>query len=90
MIFSYWVPFIITAVILNITPGPDMIYLITQSVSSGKKAGFASILGFGTGALIHSLFVALGITAIITASITVFRIVPEAHPSGIYMSSRNV
>ena len=75
MIYSYWAPFIITAIILNITPGPDMIYLITQSISSGKKVGFASILGFGTGALIHSLFVALGITAVITASITVFHII---------------
>ena len=75
MIYSYWLPFIITAVILNITPGPDMIYLITQSISSGKKTGFASILGFGTGALVHSLLVALGITAIITTSIEVFMII---------------
>ena len=74
MLYSYWLPFILTAVILNITPGPDMIYLISQSVSSGKKVGFASILGFGTGALIHSLFAALGITAIITASIAAFQI----------------
>ena len=74
MFYSYWIPFILTAVVLNITPGPDMIYLITQSISLGKKAGFASILGFGTGALIHSLFAVLGITAIMTASIAVFHL----------------
>ncbi len=71
---SYWFLFILTAVILNITPGPDMVYLITQSMSSGKKVGFASVLGLGTGALIHTLFVSLGISAIISTSILVFRI----------------
>ncbi len=71
---SYWAFFIITAVVLNITPGPDMIYLITQSMSSGKRVGFASVLGLGTGALIHTLFVSLGISAVISTSVVVFRV----------------
>ncbi len=75
MFHSYWFSFIFTAAILNITPGPDMIYLVSQSISCGKKAGFASVLGFGTGALIHSLLVALGITAILTTSVIIFQIV---------------
>ena len=78
MDYSFWAVFMLTAVILNITPGPDMIYLVSQSMSSGKKAGFASVLGLGTGALVHTLFVSLGISAIISASVTVFRIMKFA------------
>ena len=74
MVNSYWLVFITAALLLNITPGPDMVYLITQSMSSGKKIGFASVLGLGTGALIHTLFVSLGISAIISTSIVIFRI----------------
>lgn len=71
---SYWAVFLLTAILLNITPGPDMIYLITQSMSYGKRVGFASVLGLGAGAIIHTLFVSLGISAIISTSIVVFRI----------------
>ncbi|MDC7125081.1 MAG: LysE family translocator [Spirochaetales bacterium] len=74
MIDTYWIVFISAAVILNISPGPDMIYLISQSMSSGKKVGFASVLGLGSGALLHTLFISLGISAIIATSITVFRV----------------
>jgi len=72
---SYWVIFITAAILLNIAPGPDMIYLITKTMAKGKKIGFASILGLGTGALIHTLFVALGISAIISTSVVVFKII---------------
>lgn len=71
---SFWIMFLSAAILLNISPGPDMLYLISQTMSSGRKAGFASVLGLGSGALVHTLFVSLGISAIIAASITVFRI----------------
>jgi len=44
-------------------------------MSQGKRVGFASILGLGTGALIHTLFVSLGISAIISTSVVVFKII---------------
>jgi len=72
---SYWILFLTAAILLNIAPGPDMIYLITKTMSKGKVIGFASILGLGTGALIHTLFVALGISAIISTSVVVFKII---------------
>jgi threonine/homoserine/homoserine lactone efflux protein len=75
---SYWIIFISTAIVLNITPGHDMIYLITQSMSYGKRVGFASVLGLGTGALIHTTLVAFGISAIISASITAFMVMKFA------------
>ena len=73
--FSYWMLFLSAAILLNIAPGPDMIYLISKTMSQGKRVGFASILGLGTGALIHTLFVSLGISAIISTSVVVFKII---------------
>jgi threonine/homoserine/homoserine lactone efflux protein len=72
---AYWVLFISTALLLNISPGPDMIYLISQTMSYGKKVGFASVLGLGLGALVHTIFVSLGISLIISTSIIVFTII---------------
>ena len=72
---SYWMLFLSAAILLNIAPGPDMLYLISKTLSQGKRVGFASILGFGTGALIHTLFVSLGISAIISTSVVVFKII---------------
>ncbi len=72
---SYWILFLTTAFILNITPGPDMIFLVSKTISHGKKAGFATILGLGTGAMVHTLFVSLGISIIIAKSIIVFTLI---------------
>ncbi len=73
--YSFWMLFLSAAILLNIAPGPDMIYLISKTMSQGKRVGFASILGLGTGALIHTLFVSLGISAIISTSVVVFKII---------------
>ena len=72
---SYWVFFLSAAILLNIAPGPDMVYLISKTLSKGKRIGFASIIGLGTGALIHTLFVSLGISVIISTSVIVFKII---------------
>ena len=71
----YWMLFLSAAILLNIAPGPDMLYLISKTMSQEKRVGFASILGFGTGALIHTLFVSLGISAIISTSVVGFKII---------------
>jgi len=73
--YSFWMLFLSAAILLNIAPGPDMIYLISKTMSQGKRVGFASILGLGTGALIHTLFVSLGISAIISTSVVVFKMI---------------
>ena len=72
---SYWMLFLSAAILLNIAPGPDMLYLISKTMSQEKRVGFASILGLGTGALIYILFVSLGISAIISTSVVVFKII---------------
>lgn len=67
--------FVIAGIILNITPGADTIYIITRSVSQGRKAGIYSVLGIGTGALSHTLLAAFGLSIILMKSVLIFNIV---------------
>jgi len=51
--------------ILAISPGPDNIFVLTQSIVNGRKYGFATVLGLMTGCIIHTTLVAFGVSAII-------------------------
>lgn len=53
--------------ILAITPGPNMIYLISRSLSQGRKAGMVSLLGVLCGFLFHIIMVSYGLTAVFFA-----------------------
>ncbi len=55
------------ALIMVLSPGPNMIYLISRSLSQGKKAGIISLLGVMCGFLFHILMVSFGLTAIFFA-----------------------
>lgn len=57
--------FAIAALGLVITPGPNMIYLISRSLTQGKKAGVISLLGVICGFMFHILMVSLGLTVIL-------------------------
>ncbi|PST83412.1 lysine transporter LysE [Pedobacter yulinensis] len=59
--------FAFAAFILVISPGPNMIYLISRSITQGKKAGLISLLGVACGFLFHILMVAYGLTALLFA-----------------------
>src|SRR5262245_44275848 len=52
---------------LNLTPGPDMLYVIARSVSQGRAAGIASALGIAGGCVIHTLTVAFGLSQLLAA-----------------------
>ncbi|HBE79925.1 MAG TPA: LysE family translocator [Firmicutes bacterium] len=75
---SYWLVFLAAAVAISISPGPDLIYIITRVVSYGKKYGFLSSLGVASGALFHIALVAFGLAAIFAASQLAFTIVKIA------------
>ena len=60
--------FIITSLILIITPGPDIIFLIVQSLNNGARAGFLTALGLASGNLFHTAAAALGVSLIIQTS----------------------
>lgn len=69
------IPFILASVLLTISPGPDIIYVLVQSISHGKKAGIVSSLGLVSGVLIHSSLVAFGISGLIRESENIFLII---------------
>lgn len=61
------ITFAITASLFVFIPGPNMIYLISRTLSQGREAGLISLLGIISGFLFHILMVALGLTAILFA-----------------------
>lgn len=73
-----WLLFALAALILVISPGPNMIYLISRSITQGKRAGLLSLAGVITGFLFHILMVSFGLTAILFAVPAVFTIIKYA------------
>lgn len=67
--------FLMAAIILNITPGADTMYILGRSISQGKKAGILSALGISTGSLIHCIVAAFGLSVIIATSAIAFSII---------------
>ena len=57
--------FVTAMLLLNITPGPDMLYVIARSVGQGRAAGIASALGVGAGCFFHIFAVALGVAELL-------------------------
>jgi threonine/homoserine/homoserine lactone efflux protein len=60
--------FFITGLLLNLTPGNDTFFILSRSLSDGKKAGLISALGIGAGSVGHTFLTALGLSAIIAGS----------------------
>ncbi len=61
--------------LLAFSPGPDNIYVLTQSVVNGRASGLATTAGLISGCIVHTTLVAFGVSAIIAASPTVFFII---------------
>ena len=64
--------FVTTCLVIELTPGPNMAYLAVLSASKGRRAGLAATLGVALGLLIIGLAAALGLTALITNSRTLY------------------
>ena len=64
--------YLLTSLLLNVTPGTDTMYIISRSTSQGRKAGYYSVLGISTGAFIHTLLAAFGLSIILAKSIVLF------------------
>ena len=65
--FQEYVLFIFAAFTLAISPGPNMLYLISRTISQGRRAGFISLLGIICGFLMHIALVSFGLTALLLA-----------------------
>lgn len=66
------ISFSIATLALAIAPGPDNIYVLTQSLVNGTKSGIATTAGLISGCIVHTTLLAFGISAIITASEEIF------------------
>ena len=67
--------FVLAASVLAISPGPDNIYVLMQSMINGKKYGLATAVGLTIGCLVHTTFVALGVSALIKQSDFLFLVI---------------
>jgi threonine/homoserine/homoserine lactone efflux protein len=73
-IHDYWL-FVLTGVLLNLTPGQDTMFILGRSLTGGLRAGVASALGIGVGSIFHTLAAAAGLSAILAASPAAFLLV---------------
>jgi len=64
--------FVLSGFLLNITPGPDTLYIVGRGSTQGWRAGAVAALGIGAGTLVHICAAALGLSAILAASATAF------------------
>jgi threonine/homoserine/homoserine lactone efflux protein len=65
MDFQTLYAFVISSLVLTISPGPDIIYVLSQSIIKGKKSAIMVSLGLTSGLLIHTFFISIGLSLII-------------------------
>jgi threonine/homoserine/homoserine lactone efflux protein len=70
--------FSVAAILLLLTPGPAVLYIVARSVEQGRTAGLASVFGITTGTLVHVLAAALGLSALLASSALAFAVVKYA------------
>lgn len=66
------VGFAVTSALLALSPGPDNIFVLTQSLANGVKSGIAVVLGLVSGCLVHTTLLAFGVSEVIKRSETLF------------------
>lgn len=67
-----WLAFSLTAVVLVVTPGPGVLFIVSRGVSLGRRAALATVFGHFCGLMLQVSFVAAGVGAIVQESIVVF------------------
>lgn len=72
------IEFIIASSLLTLLPGPDILFVLTQSMIHGRKAGISVALGLCSGLFVHTAAAAFGLSLIISSSPTLFAIIKYA------------
>ena len=70
--------FLLSAVLLNLTPGQDTLYIVGRSIAQGRRAGLLSVAGISAGCAVHTLAAAFGLSAVLAASASAFQVVKLA------------
>ena len=66
--------FMLSGLLLNVTPGPDTAYIIGRSIQLGWRGGAAAALGISCGCLVHVLGAAIGLSALLMTSSAAFAV----------------
>ncbi|WP_332776917.1 LysE family translocator [Polaromonas sp.] len=72
--FQHLLLFIAAGWLLNLTPGPDVLYIVTNSLRSGARAGMVAGLGITAGCFVHIFAAAVGVSALLATSATAFTV----------------
>lgn len=70
--------FIAAGVLLNLTPGPDVLYIVSNALRSGARVGMVAALGITAGCFVHIFAAAVGVSALMAASATAFTVLKWA------------
>lgn len=89
-IHDFWL-FAIAALMLNVTPGNDMVFVITRSTGQGVKAGIVCSLGIMAGCMVHIIAAVIGLSAVIKSSAVAFNIIKYAGAAYlVYLGTRSI
>ena len=70
--------FIVTGLLLNLTPGPDVLYIVSQGLRAGRQAGMVAALGITAGCCLHLAAATVGLGALVATSATAFMVLKWA------------
>src|SRR5215210_6232580 len=72
---ALWGLFVAASVVLLLTPGPAVLYIVARSVAQGRAAGLVSVLGIHLGTIVHVAAAAVGLSALVASSALAFAII---------------
>jgi len=72
---SYWIIFFSASFALAISPGPDLLYIVSKTAAHGRKNGVLASAGVCSGAFVHASAAAFGLSAVMAASTTAFNVI---------------
>ena len=67
--------FLVAAILLNLTPGTDTMYIVSRSIAQGRAAGIYSALGITGGIMVHTFLAAFGLSLILVQSSLIFNVI---------------
>lgn len=70
-----WSLFVVASLVLLLTPGPAVLYIVARSIEQGRTAGLVSVLGIHLGTIVHIAAAAVGLSALIVSSALAFAVV---------------
>src|ERR671912_2257969 len=72
--FQHLLLFIAAGLLLNLTPGPDVLYIVSHALRSGARAGVVAGLGITAGCFVHVFAAAVGVGALLATSAVAFTV----------------